>query len=301
MNHNGLEAAADVAYLAEQLRQLDEPEGVAAQALARALAVPEQALRRELARLGTLIETLPEQRLRLGEAGRGPWQSHAQAAPAAIEAMKAMLPAGGLRCLMALLDSLERSSYQPQGHHYEAFKSAHSVFRQLDEAIRQRRVCTFEHLATPQRIQPYRLANRQGFWHLIGVEAQRLTSYDLERVKELRVTDESYEADPAIEAEIAGADDVWFSPKQTEVILYVRQPVAPYFKRHSVLPEQRIRHEDELGLLISTRVTHPDQFVPVVKRWMPHVFVLEPKNLAARLRHDVHLYSDVLRGVGDGV
>ncbi len=87
--------------------------------------------------------------------------------------------------------------------------------------------------------------------------------------------------DPTHHDYINNKDDVWFTPDTTEVLLRVSPEAAHYFTRRPLLPQQLNRTGPDGSLLVTTQISHPQQLLPLVRYWLPHVRILQP----AALRH----------------
>ncbi len=64
--------------------------------------------------------------------------------------------------------------------------------------------------------------------------------------------------------------------------IWVKPEAAPYFSSKKYLHSQKIEKKHEDGSLeISFQINHPMEILPLVKRWLPHLVVMEPKSLHA--------------------
>ena len=69
---------------------------------------------------------------------------------------------------------------------------------------------------------------------------------------------------------------MWFTQGTTEVLLRVAPEVAHYFARRALLPQQQQRADADGSLLVTTHINHPNQLLPVVRYWLPHVRIVKP-------------------------
>ena len=155
--------------------------------------------------------------------------------------------------------------------------AGHQVFAQLQAAVEQRHECRFSYKGKPRQAQPYRLLHKNGVWYLSAVEGGRLRNFSVALVEALQVDEASrFTPDPAHHDYINRKDDVWFTPEATEVLLRVAPEVAHYFSRRALLPEQQHRQDADGSLLVTTHINHPNQLLPVVRYWLPHVRIIQP-------------------------
>lgn len=88
-----------------------------------------------------------------------------------------------------------------------------------------------------------------------------------------------------IDDKLAQAPNVWFDTEQKlEIQLKIAKPVAGYFKEVEFFPYQKIEKENKDGsLLISCRTANFMQVLPQIQRWLSHIWVLSPDELAKSL------------------
>lgn len=150
-------------------------------------------------------------------------------------------------------------------------------FAQLQAAIQAHQECGFRYKGSARRAQPYRLLHRNGIWYLAAVEGGRLKNFSVARIEELRVDEAcSFSPDPARHAYIDAQEGAWFTEHTTEVLLRVAPEAAHYFARRALLPRQQHSRDPNGSLLVSAHISHPQQLLPVVRWWLPHVRILRP-------------------------
>ena len=155
------------------------------------------------------------------------------------------------------------------GHHFH--------FTHLQTAIGQRNECRFTYKAKPRHAQPYRLIHKNGVWYLAAVEGGRLKNFSVALITALAVDEKSrFTPDPAHQDYINTKDDVWFTEGTTEALLRVAPEAAHYFTRRPLLPQQQQRPDADGSLLVTTHINHPQQLLPVVRYWLPHVRIVKP-------------------------
>jgi len=96
-------------------------------------------------------------------------------------------------------------------------------------------------------------------------------------------------------------DGIWFSEKPVEIVLKIAPAVAGYFKRRNLIANQIIEKElDDGGLIVSTRVGHVNQVLPIVRYWIPHIRIVNPDSLQRQLERELEAFlrhSEVDGGV----
>lgn len=82
-----------------------------------------------------------------------------------------------------------------------------------------------------------------------------------------------------------------FGVAKFDVVISVDSSVKKYFKEKKFLPSQKIISEDENGnLLLEYKVTDEMEILPLVKRWMPLIDIIEPLHMKERLLNDMRGY-----------
>lgn len=277
--------------LAGILLKLNQGEALVLDDLAAEYGVSERTVYRDLNRLGGIVERDPSGRYGLVPEYRGKLSTRDLENFARLVGVEDLFPQSSARFLVALLDTLSQGSFLVRGHHYEALKPHDQTFSQLDQAIRAHRCCTLTYADKRRELEPYRLINSKGIWYLAAAEAGTLKSFSLSRIGQLHVADTNFEPDADIHRQIDEDDDVWFSQEKTEVLLSIAPQVAYYFKRRKLLPLQVIDKELENGgLIVTSRISDKNQILPLVRYWIPHVRILEPRCLRESLEIVVKQY-----------
>lgn len=251
--------------------------------LAQAFNVDVRTIERDLGeRLHGIAERGLEGRWQLAHAARSTIPTRHLHDYARLAGTEQLFPDTSLRYLLEQLQTPEpERAMQVQPTPQEDLRAqgpqAPQAFAQLQDAIAQRRECRFTYKAKPRHAQPYRLIHKNGVWYLAAVEGDRLKNFSVALMTQLQVDAASrFTADPAHQDYINAKDDVWFTQQTTEVLLRVAPEVAHYFSRRALLPQQQQRADADGSLLVTTHINHPNQLLPVVRYWLPHVRIVQP-------------------------
>lgn len=188
-----------------------------------------------------------------------------------------LFPDNSLRYLLAQLNTPEaRRATQVLAIPQEDLQGS-SSFSALQDAIESAHPCHFTYKGKPRDALPYRLLHKDGVWYLAAEEGNLLKNFSVALIKDLNVdTNQRFTRNPAHSDYIASKDDVWFTATTTEVLLRVSSQVAHYFTRRQLLPHQQERPDSDGSLLVSAKINHINQLLPVIRYWLPHVRLLEP-------------------------
>ena len=189
-----------------------------------------------------------------------------------------LFPDASLRYLLTQLQTPEpQRATQVQPTAQENLRQQGPHFALLQSAIEQRHECRFSYKNKPRHAQPYRLIHRDGVWYLAAVEGGQLKNFSVALIAALQADPASrFTPDPVHHAYINHKDDVWFTRDTTEVLLRVAPEVAHYFERRALLPQQSQHTDTDGSLLVTTHINHPQQLLPVVRHWLPHVRIIKP-------------------------
>ena len=213
---------------------------------------------------------------------------------AAVLSIEGMFPYLDDRLLHTLLDSNQQAPFLIKGSSYEDSSVFVKEFRLLERCIRNQQVIEFSYKADRyQPVYPYRLVNYRGLWYLAAVHDGKLKSFVASNIRDIHHAYETFPPDNSIQREINENATIWYGASVIEVVISVSATVTEYFKRRMLLPEQKILHELEGGdLLVSTRVQHPTQILPLIKYWLPHVDVVSPASIKKQVLADLRTALD---------
>jgi len=204
--------------------------------------------------------------------------------------------------LRELMDSDRDPATRVQSPAYEDLDALKPDFEQLQNAIREHCSIDFVYAKTEgeqvvhkrySRVRPYRLINHGGVWYLGSVNAQgELRAFTFSKISRLLVLhDDTFAPDPAVTAELDREDSIWLNRHKIEVVLRVAPLAAGYFQRRKLVPQQKIEKEMSDGaLIVSGRVAHADQILPLVRTWIPHVRFIHPESLQVQLNEQLLEY-----------
>jgi len=185
--------------------------------------------------------------------------------------------------LRDIFDSGIQSALLVRGHHYESLSGQENQFRAIEKAIVGRRQIAFDYEKGDETkpysaLAPYKLINNKGIWYVAAVDSDKLKTFSFTKIKNLRVLDSSFAWDTQIEKQVANNDGVWLSNDRQEVVLKIARDVAGYFKRRKLIANQVIEKElADGGLIVSAKVGHSNQILPIIRYWIPHVRIISPE------------------------
>ena len=201
--------------------------------------------------------------------------------------------------LRDMLDSRIQNALLVRGHNYEDLHGKEQMFEQLKSAIEQTRTIGFEYSKPDgakmvEPAHPYKLVNQDGIWYLAAMDAGKLKSYAFSKIDRLLVLPDTFTPDPAVVQKLNEEDSIWLNLQKTEVVLKVAKPAAGYFERRKLIGGQKIEKTlADGGLIVSGSIAHPNQILPIVRYWIPHIHVISPEGLQADLENQLRAYLGV--------
>lgn len=223
---------------------------------------------------------------------------------AALSGIRGLFPSLSDDFLRDIFDAQMQSALLVKGHSYEPMAGREALFRDLEKAIVGRRRISFDYekadgIRQYSSVCPYRMINNKGIWYLAAMDKERLKSFGLSRLSRLKVSEESFEWDAAVDAQLVAEEGVWLSKERQEIVMKIGREVAPYFRRRKLIANQVIEKElADGGLIISARVGHANQVLPIVRYWIPNVTIISPEALQQEIDSGLLKYLD--RGADKG-
>jgi predicted DNA-binding transcriptional regulator YafY len=180
--------------------------------------------------------------------------------------------------------------------------------QQLESAIesRQEISCSYS-FGQKSRIidlKPLKIANYEGFWYLIALDARNdiLKKYYLKNISQITTKEETFSTDTAIDELLENSISIWFQQavEPYRVVLEISSAVAKYFLRKPLSKTQSTEELREDGsMVISVEITDDMEILPIVKYWLPHIRVLSPERIRDAIDRDIEEYR-LKNGTGDG-
>ena len=281
--------------LIDILTRLNSGEKLTVNMLAKSYDVHPKTIRRDLVRLESC--NLPIQKegkyfyldsIYLGKLKLKDIQSFAR-----ISGIRHLYPNLDVSFIRELLDS---RVYDAKGYFVEDAAQFKTLFEVFGEAIRKHQQIGFLYKGEPRVVEPYKLVHHHGCWYLAAVRKGVLRAYRLSRIELSPHPHEllSFKPDSTILTQLEDEESIWFGQEKQEIILTVHADVALHFQQRPLLPEQQvIKKLDDGGLLLSSRITHHTQILPLVRYWIPHLKIVNPEGLQDEMEWGLKKYLDI--------
>lgn len=272
--------------LAQMLIKLNQGEKLDPQGLADEFGVTLRTVQRDLnERFAYLPLEKTEGRYHLSPTFLGKLSTRDIERFASLAGVRGLFPSLSDDFLRDIFDARIQSALLVKGHNYENLGGKEAQFRQLEQAIVARRHVSFDYQKADTRkhyeaVAPFKLVNHKGIWYLAGRDADRLKTFAFTKIDGLRRLESSFSPDPDIDKTLTEEDGIWLGEEKTEIILKISSEVAGYFKRRKLIANQIIEKElEDGGLIVSAKVGHINQVLPIVRYWIPHIRIISPERL----------------------
>lgn len=201
---------------------------------------------------------------------------------ASLAGVTEMFPTLDITFINQLLSDHIAQLYAVKGQSIENASQYRTLFQSLEKGIAENKSVEFQYKDTWRTVNPYRLIQHHGSWYLAGTENDLLKVFRLSKVqgKAAWIGQKKFKPDAGIVQKINNEDSIWFGEDKQEVILSVNAAITAHFKARDLLPEQEILKELDNGdLLVSAKITHTMQILPLVRYWLPDMRIISPVHL----------------------
>lgn len=203
-----------------------------------------------------------------------------------------LYPSLDMTFLRELLDRRANEIYSAKGYSFEDVTKFKDLFKSIGKSIQEHSRISFVYKGEVRLVEPYRLLHHHGSWYLAAVHNGHLKAYRFVHIESFQSLElSSFKPDTTILEQLESADSIWFGVDKFEVILSIDHEIAFHFQQRQLLPEQQvIKKLDDGGLLLSSRITHKTQLLPLVRYWLPNIKIVNPEDLQQELESELKNY-----------
>ena len=215
---------------------------------------------------------------------------------ASLAGVRGLFPSLSDDFLRDIFDSRIQAALLVKGHNYENIKGKEALFRKLEQAIIDNTVISFDYQKNSgshhyEKASPYKLINHHGIWYLAAMESNKLKTFAFTKIENINNLNSKFSPEPKVEKMLSEDDGIWLNSDRIEVVLNISQEVAGYFKRRKLIANQFIEKElEDGGLIVSAKVGHLNQILPIVRYWIPHIRIIAPERAQYDLDSELKEY-----------
>ena len=190
---------------------------------------------------------------------------------------------------------------------YETKKGDVQLLKEIERAITWKRYATIiqkeKSGEKEYEVKPYKIVfmNENFYLACENTDIEHPFSiFRISNIQEIKLHTKTFHLNPDIESFIKELQTPF--PKYTpnyrthmiEVLVEVDSKKARFFKLKKFLPSQKIvQTKDDGALLIAFRVTQEMEMEELVKKWIPHMRVIEPLSLKEKIESDLRQYVQI--------
>ena len=215
---------------------------------------------------------------------------------AGLAGVRGLFPSLSDDFLRDIFDARLQPALMVKGHHFEDLSGKEHNFKQLERAIVANQCVSFSFKKDDRQrrytnVEPYKLLNHKGIWYLAGKDGGKLKTFSFSCIDQLMVSENTFVPDSVVEQTLIDDDGIWLGEARKEIVLKVAKEVAQYFIRRKLIANQVIEKELEDGaLILSAKVGHVNQVLPIVRYWIPHIKIISPDHLQNELNLEIQEY-----------
>lgn len=145
------------------------------------------------------------------------------------------------------------------------------------------------------KICPLKIIFYDGFWYLLAQVDTKdwLIKFKLEDIKDAALLNEYFEEPSNLKAMLDKSVNVWFSEKtKKKAVLKIDEEAAPFFRKKRYFLKQRVLKQNRDGSIsLEAYFCDSMELIPTVLSWMPHINVIEPKEIKDEIIRIVDSYA----------
>lgn len=197
-----------------------------------------------------------------------------------------------------IFDSRMQPALLVKGHNYEDLAGKEELFRQLERAIVARCHISFDYAKDEgsksyTAVAPFKLINNKGIWYLVARDGDKLKTFSFARIEQVVQLDTRFAHEPETDRMLKEEDGVWLGEDKKEIVLKIHREISGYFKRRKLIANQVIEKElEDGGLIVSAKVGHVNQVLPIVRYWIPKISIISPEGLQDEMEKELRSYLE---------
>jgi predicted DNA-binding transcriptional regulator YafY len=164
-------------------------------------------------------------------------------------------------------------------------------FLKIQKAIENRNKIKIKYKNKTYILKPLKLANFEGYWYLLAMES-RYKTFHFKSIKEVTILNETYEK---IDINLDDAINVWYNPftEKIRVELLADKWVSEYLRRVPLNSTQKeINSYPDKSTLFEIQITDFMEIKWFIKRFIPQIKVISPKELKEEINKEIKDYLD---------
>jgi len=178
------------------------------------------------------------------------------------------------------------------------------LIEELEDAIATQKEITFKYkkwwkpdtIRTHKHVKPYKIIIFDGFWYLLAKSGDLYIKYYLKEIRDLSVLEQTFEREKKVTEAMEKAIGIWFNPsvEPFDVVLLLDKNAIVYFERKPIKGQYLKKNTDGTAEL-TLSVTHKREVFTILKKWLPQVRVIEPRELQEEFEEILAQYMQEIK------
>ena len=165
----------------------------------------------------------------------------------------------------------------------------------LETLIKDKEITRIDFTHTTKELELYKIAAFDGLWYLLAKDRDddKIKTFRLTDIKKVHPLGRYHKtSNDFIEKVLKNVHSAFFEDGNTfEVVVKVSPEIAHYFQKRDFLDSQKIQEElDDGSLIVHFTVSHDEDIDNIIKSWLPHIEILEPKRFREKLHNELQEY-----------
>jgi predicted DNA-binding transcriptional regulator YafY len=187
---------------------------------------------------------------------------------------------------------------------FESKKDDYIIFKKLEHVIRYQKYITINYVANKvsmsYTLKPYKIIFMNENFYLAGeVDNQEFVFalYRISKIESILESNKTFQKNLEINEFIKFMQTPFAQYKKEfkrhliKIVLEVDSSKAFFFKSKKFLASQEIIEEMSNGnLIVSYYVTQELEIEELIKKWLPHIYILEPLSLKEKIMKELEFY-----------
>lgn len=166
----------------------------------------------------------------------------------------------------------------------------------LQASVGKRLQISFNYNEKARKVKPLKVALFGGFWYLVGLEDEILKTFYIKKISNTQITKERFEISINISNILKNANSVWFgNESEFYAKMLLDSEIAPFFVRKPLKTQRTIETYKDGSMLIEVLANNKMQILPIVYEYLPHIVLIEPKELADEIKTELEKYFERLK------
>jgi len=144
-------------------------------------------------------------------------------------------------------------------------------------------------------MRPLKLMWVDGFWYLLALtDDDKLLKFRLEKISSAKEMGKFFKYNKNIDKILQESTNVWFeTDRPLAAELEVAAECAHFFKNKTYFPLQKVEKEfKDRRIILSCRAAKELEILPTILHWLPHIKVVSPDSLRARVKEVLEKYLE---------